>query len=503
MRTPRCSSWRHCSPTSRTASRCRPSRVVACRARSARCGWAARGRRGWRSSRAPSSAHGCSSGRGAARLYIADALDVRHRLPLIWAKVVAREARIPWVRLVASKTRHLSVEAAAHVDAAMAEFVDGCLSWGRFESRLDGKIVKADPETAAAREAARMAEQVAKRTRSSERGTAGFFIRSSIGVIARIDATVAFVAEALQAFGDTDPLDERRVKAVLVLCNPAKAVELLAAYAALRSPTHRRGAAAGRDRRRARCPARSPAGSPTGTLRPDALARMDAFARRVGIRADPATGVVDRRGPTSRDPPDPPDPPELRVQLVPAPATTDPQPAPLCGVTRARRRRRGPLGGGVRRDRAVRPRLPASAARLPDPAGHRPGRHGAGRRLRDPRPAPHRGAPAVTGGRVPVRSQPPEQGRRRPHVGVPPRPRSGSDAAGQPGSARSLRAPGQDVRALDAASAVLRDHAVARPTRPDLPGRPHRHPQGHRGRQPRRGRRRTTTPRSTSPPVVR
>ncbi len=136
-------------------------------------------------------------GSWGARLYIADALDVRHRLPLIWAKVVSREARIPWVRLVASKTRHLSVEAAAHVDAAMAEFVDGCLSWGRFESRLDGKIVKADPETAAAREAARMAEQVAKRTRSSERGTAGFYIRSSIGVIARIEATVAFVAEAL------------------------------------------------------------------------------------------------------------------------------------------------------------------------------------------------------------------------------------------------------------------------------------------------------------------
>ena len=77
--------------------------------------------------------------------YVADALDVRHRLPLIWARVVAREARVGNARLVATRTRHLSVEAAAVVDAAMAPFVDGSLPWGRFEARLAGKVVAADP----------------------------------------------------------------------------------------------------------------------------------------------------------------------------------------------------------------------------------------------------------------------------------------------------------------------------------------------------------------------
>ena len=129
------------------------------------------------------------------------------------------------------------MEAAGAVDAAMVEFVDGSLPWGRFESRLAGRVVKADPVVAAEREAAAQTEQLARRTRSSEHGIAGFYVRSTVGVIARLDATVAFLADALSAFGDPDPEDLRRVKAVAVLANPVRAVELLAAFAALRTDT--------------------------------------------------------------------------------------------------------------------------------------------------------------------------------------------------------------------------------------------------------------------------
>ena len=75
-------------------------------------------------------------GTWAARRYVADALDVRHRLPLIWARVQARQARIGNARVVAARTRHLSVAAAGFVDAAMVEFVDGSLPWGRSGSAL-------------------------------------------------------------------------------------------------------------------------------------------------------------------------------------------------------------------------------------------------------------------------------------------------------------------------------------------------------------------------------
>jgi len=225
-------------------------------------------------------------GTWAARRYVADAVDVRHRLPRIWSRVVARDARVTHARLVAAKTRHLSLEAAAFVDAAMTAHVDGSLPWGRFESRLDGKIVAADPATAAAREEERMLQQFAKRTRSSEDGTAGFYVRSTIGVIARLDATINYIADALKAFADpthrdaaddADDRDLRRLQAVVVLCNPSKAVELLAAFTALQARTLD-----------IELPLDPPdTAEPTQTHPApepvDALDRMDAFARKVGF----------------------------------------------------------------------------------------------------------------------------------------------------------------------------------------------------------------------------
>ena len=219
----------------------------------------------------------------SARRLVADALDVRHRLPLIWARVLRREARVSNARLVAARTRHLSAQAAAFVDAAMVAFVDGSLPWGRFETRLAGKVVAADPGTAAEREEAAAREQFARRTRSSEHGIAGFYLRSTVGVVARVEASVAFLADALAAFGDRDTEDLRRVKAMALLANPARAVELLAAFAALRArtvdePLHVPGA--GLD------PLDQPGeGSGLDELdQPgDPLTRMDTFARRVGF----------------------------------------------------------------------------------------------------------------------------------------------------------------------------------------------------------------------------
>ena len=204
----------------------------------------------------------------SARRLVADALDVRHRLPLIWERVVRREARVSSARLVAARTRHLSTEAAAFVDAAMVAFVDGSLPWGRFETRLAGKVVAADPQAAADREEAAATEQFARRSRSSEQGMAGYYLRSTVGVVARVEASVAFLADALAAFGDRDTEDLRRVKAMLVLANPAKAVELLAASAALRARTMDE-------------PLDVPGGLDTLDQPEDALTRMDAFARRV------------------------------------------------------------------------------------------------------------------------------------------------------------------------------------------------------------------------------
>ena len=65
----------------------------------------------------------------------------------------------------------------------------------------------------------------------------GFYIRGPFATIARLDATVAFIAEILGHLGDDSTLDDRRVKAVLLLANPTHAVELLACVRRLATTT--------------------------------------------------------------------------------------------------------------------------------------------------------------------------------------------------------------------------------------------------------------------------
>jgi hypothetical protein len=178
----------------------------------------------------------------AASRLVADALDLQHRLPLLWGRVQRLEVRESYARLVARKTRDLSVEQAKAVDRRVAQSADGRLSWSRFETLVDASIVQADPVAAREREETAATQQFARPTHSDEHGMRGFYVRADFATIARLDATVAYVAEALKALGDDGTLDERRVKAVLVLANPTRAVELLRAYAAWRrqpDPAHR------------------------------------------------------------------------------------------------------------------------------------------------------------------------------------------------------------------------------------------------------------------------
>src|SRR5215212_7148739 len=54
---------------------------------------------------------------GSARAFVADALDLRHRMPELWQLIKAGQIRAWRARKVAQATRHLSVDAAKQVDA--------------------------------------------------------------------------------------------------------------------------------------------------------------------------------------------------------------------------------------------------------------------------------------------------------------------------------------------------------------------------------------------------
>ncbi|MGI3780063.1 MAG: hypothetical protein ACRYG2_04725 [Janthinobacterium lividum] len=81
---------------------------------------------------------------GGAKFLVADALDLRHRLPKLWVEVQA--GRVPgWkARKVAQATRHLPSAATGGVDAGLAGLLSS-LPWSRFEALPEATVMRADP----------------------------------------------------------------------------------------------------------------------------------------------------------------------------------------------------------------------------------------------------------------------------------------------------------------------------------------------------------------------
>ncbi len=80
---------------------------------------------------------------GQARMLIADALDLRHRLPRLWGRVQAGQVPARDARRVAARTRLLTVEQAMVVDRRVVRVV-GKLSWTRLEHLLAAEILRVD-----------------------------------------------------------------------------------------------------------------------------------------------------------------------------------------------------------------------------------------------------------------------------------------------------------------------------------------------------------------------
>ena len=163
----------------------------------------------------------------SARRLVADALDTRHRLPGLWEGVRAGQVP-PWrAAKVAQATRALTRDQAGLVDAELASVAGDQISYARFADLLEAAVITADPEAAAAAERAAAAQRFAKVGQSNDHGQKTLYVKTSAAEMTRIDATIAYLAEALRTLGDPDDEDTRRSKAVLLLANPTQAVALL------------------------------------------------------------------------------------------------------------------------------------------------------------------------------------------------------------------------------------------------------------------------------------
>jgi hypothetical protein len=161
----------------------------------------------------------------AARALIADALDLRYRLPRLWDRVLT--GGVGCGRPAGSRSRPglLSWEACADVDHALSDFV-GMMPWPRFAKILSAEVLEADPALAAERaERACVAKDVF--SFDSEDGLKTVVAKAAAGDAIWFLATVNRIAEILAARGDADPLGTRRARAIGILAQPAEALRLL------------------------------------------------------------------------------------------------------------------------------------------------------------------------------------------------------------------------------------------------------------------------------------
>jgi hypothetical protein len=161
----------------------------------------------------------------SAAVLVGDALELRHRLPLLWGRIVGGEVEA-WVgRRVAQATRQASREATAAADRRVAPFAHS-LPAGRLVNIAQAALIDADP-----RAAEKAADQSRERQgvwleRDAVDGYRDLFIRTDAASAMQFDAAVERVADGLGRLGDTDDKDVRRGKAIGILASPQAALNL-------------------------------------------------------------------------------------------------------------------------------------------------------------------------------------------------------------------------------------------------------------------------------------
>jgi len=163
----------------------------------------------------------------AAEQLMAAALDLQHRLPMTWTAVQLLLTKA-WIGVkIAKMTRHLPRRAARYVDEQVGAQA-GVLTPGRLFTLVEAAIIKADPELANARARQQRQTQGVFIGHSNDAGTKSAYIRAQVPIIVLFDAFVQRIAEALAILGDTDPINDLRVKAVRIMANPPQVMQLFA-----------------------------------------------------------------------------------------------------------------------------------------------------------------------------------------------------------------------------------------------------------------------------------
>ena len=162
----------------------------------------------------------------AGKQRLADALELRDRLPRLWHHV--QTGRLPaWrARQAAAATTTLSSEAVTWVDQVLAADPDH-LTAHRVDRVVEEAVLHHDPDRALADEQHALADRHVTLVHDAGPATTEIHMRLDTLDALHLDDTLGDLATTLRKLGDTDPLDVRRAKAVGVLADPQLALDLL------------------------------------------------------------------------------------------------------------------------------------------------------------------------------------------------------------------------------------------------------------------------------------
>ena len=162
----------------------------------------------------------------AGRQLVADALELAHRLPRLWKRVLAGEVPVWRARLIARETTDLSVQAALFADRLIAATPRriGQVQAARLvqEARL-----YFDPDRALADEEEALAKRGVWLRHGSAPATTDITMTLDTPDALLFDQTVTRIAGDLKELGDTEDLEVRRARAVGILADPQHALDLL------------------------------------------------------------------------------------------------------------------------------------------------------------------------------------------------------------------------------------------------------------------------------------
>lgn len=175
----------------------------------------------------------------SARSWMADALDLRHRFPLLWGLVLDGDivASGPvWVlRKIAVRTRHLPEDAAALIDEELAPLV-GTLPPSRLLEKLESLVVLAEEALGEEQRRRNRRERFVAFNQSTRAGLKGLYAKLASADAIVGDAQIQRLAELLLA-GDLasgiaeselDSISAARSRALgLLIADPEKALSML------------------------------------------------------------------------------------------------------------------------------------------------------------------------------------------------------------------------------------------------------------------------------------